>query len=291
MSLAPSEITVMMNGLPGNMGREVAAACLRKGFKVAPYALTGPDVEEDKVEVDNMEGGPKTSVKLIKATDGGTADGIIQGVKAGCGNGLVVIDYTHPSAVNGNAEFYARNGLNFVMGTTGGDREKLMATTVESGVYAVIAPNMGKQIVALQATIELMAKQFPGAFSGYMLEVTESHQSAKADVSGTGKALAADLAVLAGSDFPPERIKMLRQRDEQLAFGVPEDALRGHAFHTYSLKSGDGSVEFQFRHNVCGRRTYAEGTADAVAFLAGRAAAKAEQRVYNMVDVLRLGGV
>lgn len=35
---------------------------------------------------------------------------------------MVVVDYTHPSSVNANAEFYAKHGLNFVMGTTGGDR-------------------------------------------------------------------------------------------------------------------------------------------------------------------------
>ena len=50
-------------------------------------------------------------------------------------------------------------------------------------------------------------------------------------------------------------------------------------------------VEFQFRHNVCGRRMYAEGTADAVEFLAGKAAAEADKRVYNMLDVLREGGM
>lgn len=50
-------------------------------------------------------------------------------------------------------------------------------------------------------------------------------------------------------------------------------------------------AEFQFRHNVCGRRMYAEGTADAVEFLVGKAAAGADKRVYNMVDVLREGGM
>lgn len=39
-----------------------------------------------------------------------------------CGGRIVAIDYTHPTAVNDNAEFYAKHGLNFVMGTTGGDR-------------------------------------------------------------------------------------------------------------------------------------------------------------------------
>lgn len=52
-----------------------------------------------------------------------------------------------------------------------------------------------------------------------------------------------------------------------------------------------GRVEFQFRHNVCGRRMYADGTADAVEFIANKAAASAEKRVYNMVDILKEGGI
>ena len=63
---------------------------------------------------------------------------------------LVVVDYTLPAAVNENALFYTANRLPFVMGTTGGDREQLMADVAASGSYAVIAPNMGKQIVAFQ---------------------------------------------------------------------------------------------------------------------------------------------
>ena len=35
------------------------------------------------------------------------------------------------------------------MGTTGGDREKLLADTKASGTYAVIAPQMGKQVIPI----------------------------------------------------------------------------------------------------------------------------------------------
>jgi hypothetical protein len=45
-----------------------------------------------------------------------------------------------------NALFYAQNQQPFVMGTTGGDREKLVEDVKVAGVYAVIAPNMGKQV-------------------------------------------------------------------------------------------------------------------------------------------------
>ena len=69
------------------------------------------------------------------------------------------------------------------------DREALLRSAEASGVYAVIAPNMAKQIVALQAALEQMARDFPGSFDGYALSVAESHQSTKADTSGTAKAM------------------------------------------------------------------------------------------------------
>lgn len=39
----------------------------------------------------------------------------------------------------------------------------------------------------------------------------------------------------------PRIVSQVREREEQLAFGVPEERLGGHAFHTYSLKSKDGT--------------------------------------------------
>ena len=121
-------------------------------------------------------------------------------------------------------QFYAQHAVPFVMGTTGGDRAKLvragLARTVvvlaaqraiccaqeaevsAAGAYAVIAPQMGKQLVAFQAralrrnfrrtlgaylcalrgaqaAFEMIAERFPDAFAGYELRVTESHQSSK----------------------------------------------------------------------------------------------------------------
>jgi len=210
------DIYVMMNGLPGNMGKEVAAACIRKGFKIAPYSLTGSKTEQTEIDVDDQESGSTSfRVSLIKEGDPG-ADEAIEKMKREFGKSLICIDYTHPSAVSSNAEFYAKHKLNFVMGTTGGDRKRLKETTEKSGVYAVIAPNMGKQIVALQTAIEYMAREFPGSFEGYELSVTESHQSTKADTSGTAKALSKDFSALIGTKFDTENdIKMIRDEEGQ----------------------------------------------------------------------------
>ncbi|MBA0742749.1 hypothetical protein Gogos_015770, partial [Gossypium gossypioides] len=62
---------------------------------------------------------------------------------------------------------------------------------------------------------------------------------------------------------------MLRDPKQQIEMvGVPEEHLSGHAFHLYHLTSPDQTVSFEFQHNVCGRSIYAEGTVDAILFLA-----------------------
>ena len=82
---------------------------------------------------------------------------------------------------------------------------------------------------------------------------------------------------------------------EQKKFGVPENHLSGHAFHTYSLGSSEGDVSFQFQHNVCGRRTYAEGTVDAIFFLFTQLMDEKKnsnsKKIFNMIDVLKSGGM
>ena len=63
------------------------------------------------------------------------------------------------------------------------------------------------QVVAFQAMMDMMAKEFPGAFSGYKLEVTESHQRTKADTSGTAKAIVGSFQNL-GLDFSEVSFQM-----------------------------------------------------------------------------------
>lgn len=45
-----------------------------------------------------------------------------------------------------NTELYCKFGIPFVMGTTGGDRELMYKTVEDSNVYALISPQMGKQV-------------------------------------------------------------------------------------------------------------------------------------------------
>jgi len=200
---------------------------------------------------------------------------------------FVCVDYTHPTAVNSNAEFYCRNDLPFVMGTTGGDRKGLGERVRRSEISAVIAPNMAKQIVGFQAMMAYAADTFPGLFSGYSLRIKESHQKGKADTSGTAKAMAGYFKRL-GIPFSVDDIAKERnpgiQRKE---WKIPARFLDGHGWHTYSLVSEDETVRFEFTHNVNGRDVYVNGTLDAVLYLLGKISRGEKGQVYSMIDVLK----
>ena len=271
-------INVMVNGLPGDVARLVAGFLLKDGrFKLVPYSLTGPEIQETSYSIDNI------SVQLIQPDQ---RDSQIEQIKQSHG-AFLSVDYTHPSAVNSNAEFYCRSGLPFVMGTTGGDRQQLEATVVSSSIAAVIAPNMAKQIVGFQAMMEYAADNFPDLFQGYTLNITESHQQGKADTSGTAKAMVSYFNKLGISFSPDDIVKVRDPEDQKKQWGIPEAYLSGHGWHTYTLISGDQTVKFEFTHNVNGRDVYARGTVDALLYLSDKVQCGATGKMFTMIDVLK----
>lgn len=271
-------IDVMVNGLPGNMAGIVASHVLKDArFNLVPFSLTGQEILQTECIIDSI------SVKLIRpdVRDKEIAEIIEKNP------GLIMIDYTHPSAVNMNAEFYVRNLTPFVMGTTGGDRKRLLETVNSSAISAVIAPNMAKQIVGFQAMMDFAATAFTDLFKGYSLDVRESHQKGKADTSGTAKAVVASFNQM-GVPFAEEDIRMERNPDIQKnEWGVPEQFLSGHGWHTYTLTSEDKTVKFEFTHNVNGRDVYAIGTLDAAVYLSDKIKNGIKGKVFSMIDVLK----
>jgi 4-hydroxy-tetrahydrodipicolinate reductase len=270
-------IKLMVNGLPGNMAAKVASHVVRDNrFELIPFALTGPEITEPAFTIQGRK------ICLIPPAN---RDKVIAGIRKNEGD-FVCVDYTHPSATVSNAEFYCKQGIPFVMGTTGGDRNRLTELVGASAIPAVIAPNMVKQIVGFQAMMEYAANTFPGLFQGYSLEIVESHQQGKADVSGTAKALVEYFNKF-GVPFNADQIQMIRDPEVQKKeWGIPEEYLKGHGWHTYTLISADKSVRFSFTHNVNGRDAYAQGALDAAMFLAQKVAEGVKGKVFSMIDVL-----
>ncbi|XP_010261625.1 PREDICTED: 4-hydroxy-tetrahydrodipicolinate reductase 2, chloroplastic-like isoform X2 [Nelumbo nucifera] len=263
------------------MGKAIIQAAVSAGLELVPASFSSPEEAGQVVQAGGKE---------IQIYGPPEREGVLASLFDEHPN-LIAVDFTVPAAVNGNAELYCKVGVPFVMGTTGGDRERLYKTVEDSNVYAVISPQMGKQVVAFLAAMEIMAEQFPGAFSGYSLQVMESHQASKLDTSGTAKAVISCFQKL-GVSFDLDQIQQIRDPKQQIELvGVPEEYLSGHAFHMYHLTSPDQTVSFEFQHNVCGRSIYAEGTVDAAIFLAKKVRTKADKRIYNMIDVLQEGNM
>ena len=275
-----NHIKIMVNGLPGNMASNVARHALAdKRFQLISQSLTGPEITETQAIIDEV------CFSLILPKN---RDQAISAIKEKEGSFLSV-DFSLPPAVNGNAEFYCKHGLPFVMGTTGGDRKLLEDTVLASSISAVIAPNMAKQIVGFQAMMKYAAKTFPDLFKGYSLEIKESHQKGKVDTSGTAKAMVRYFNSL-GLPFAEENITKERDPETQKhIMGIPEEYLSGHGWHTYCLDSSDKTVHFEFTHNVNGRDVYAMGTLDALIYLDKQIKQGSKGKVFSMIDVLKGG--
>ena len=273
------KINLMINGLPGKVAATMAAHAVKEpGFSLVPYSLTGQDIQEKESSIEDL------AITLIKPLE---RDALIPDIKQKF-PGLMAVDYTHPTAVNENARFYTRFDIPFVMGTTGGDRKELLETVLKSRISAVIAPNMAKQIVGFQAMMAHAAETFPGLFKGYTLSIKESHQSSKADTSGTARAMVGYFNKM-GISFNEEDIVKERDPKKQMdEWGIPKEHLGGHAWHTYCLTSPDGSTNFRFDHNINGRDIYVQGTFDGVRFLHEQLRQKdLKPTVFTMMDVLK----
>ena len=273
-----SQINVMVNGLPGNVATVIARRIASdQRFALIPYSLTGPEIETENYLVDG------TTLSLVRPD---AREAVMDDIIAS-NTQIICLDFTHPAAVNSNARFYCERSIPFVMGTTGGDREALLMTVENSSISAVIAPNMAKQIVGFQAMMAWAADMFPGLFSGYAINVRESHQKGKVDTSGTARAMVGYFNKL-GLKCSVDDIEQERDPERQVhEWGIPEEYLAGHGWHTYTLTSDDQTVKFQFTHNVNGREIYAGGTLDAVMFLHQHVQRGVKGKVFSMMDVLK----
>lgn len=162
-------IHVMVNGLPGPMALETAKACIDRGLHIIPVGFKGPSCSLDEIIIEGQV--KKQIVQLYKGP--GLCDNAIERlerVKAEYKD-VVVIDYTHPDAALNNIHTYIRTNCDFVMGTTGIEQSSILDAFQLGSNYAVIAPNMAKQIVAVQYALLAMVDRFPGSFENYQLHV------------------------------------------------------------------------------------------------------------------------
>jgi 4-hydroxy-tetrahydrodipicolinate reductase len=271
------KINVVVNGLSSskeNMAKESARYIqLDQELNLLPYSITGNTSNINYTIINNQK------IELIKSSEKKKIIDYLKKEKP------IIIDFTHPNAVLDNCIFYCENSIPFVLGTTGGDYNKLEEIVKNSNNIAIIAPNLSKEIVAFQAMMKYAAENFPGLFNRYSLEIIESHQKGKADTSGTAKTMVNYFNSL-GVPFSVENIEKIRSPQEQLKMGIPNNYLEGHAWHTYILRNETDNILFNFTHNVNGRGTYAAGTIDAIKYINSKISKENKGKTYSMIDVI-----
>ena len=269
-------IDVMVVGLPGSMATCAAKRIIKeKDIQLIPYSITGNDIDDEFIELGN------TKISLIREKDNVRKSSIINKSRP-----FIAVDYTEPNAVHKNIEYYCRNDIHFIMGTTGVVINKIKQNIAESNICAIIAPNMAKQIVALQAMLEYASNMFPNSFNNYTLNITESHQKSKLDTSGTARAMIQYFNMF-GIPFDESMINKIRNPIDQMKIGIPDEAIEGHGWHKYTMLSSDKTVHIEITHNVNGREIYANGTVDSIYYLNGKINSGEVGKIFSMIDVLK----
>ena len=114
MAIEVKEKTPVMISGPGKMGMLMASKIIRSdSFRLHPFALAEDNETRGKITVEGQE---------IQLLNGAQRASFRQDYLP---TNIFVLDFTEPAAVMPNVDFYCAHGLNFVMGTTGGDMAKI----------------------------------------------------------------------------------------------------------------------------------------------------------------------
>ena len=271
-------ITILMSGLPGKMATIIAEG-IHKDNKYVLWssALTGPNQPNAAYIISRH-------IDLVPPERHESYLGELSALKSH----MIAIDACKGEGVaNKNAEGYCKNNTPFVMLSTGADYKLIEKMSEETKTPCVAYPNMDPKIVAWMSAVDYMAQNYPGAFKGSKVQLSESHQADKKDTSGTMKNMLKNLSSLVGEELTAENILSIRDPNVQAKIlGVPDNWLGWHAYHFFKTSNEHGNVEDSeeliFKRH--GGECYRRGAISALEFIAD----KKNKKYFNtMIDVLK----
>lgn len=246
---------VLISGLLGAMGKEVAALC-RAGYRNSELAF-GVDINKDQAPGD---------VPCAGSFDEASADVD------------VIIDFSHHSATKNLTGFAVKNGIPLVIATTGQtDEEKAMIADAAKQIPLFFASNYSLGIALL---VEL-AKKTAAAMPDAEIEIIEKHHNRKIDApSGTALTLAEEIQSVRG------KMNVVTGRSGQ-GKRQPSDigihAVRmGNIVGEHEVIIGTPNQTITLKHEAHSRALFAEGALAAADFLVGKPAG-----LYGMKDLVR----
>lgn len=248
------EISVVITGVAGKMGRETAKAVLAEAPALKLVGAVDPRADgKDLGDYLGLPGGRGIIV-------GGDLNRLLQAVKAD-----VLVDFTNPQAVFSNAKTALEYGVAPVIGTTGLDEvdiAELQKISERVGVAVLIVPNFALGAVLMMEFARRAAHYFRH------VEIIEMHHDQKIDApSGTAIKTAQMIAAERGSlkqGHPEEYEKMPGARGgEYEGLRIHSVRLPGLVAHQQVIFGGPGQI-LSIRHDSLHRESFMPGVIMAI---------------------------
>lgn len=245
-------IDVLVSGAAGRMGREVCRAVSAEPDMRLVAAVDPAHAGEALPEADGL------------VVTGDLSAAIAQTAPA------VMVDFTHPSAVESNLAVALAAGVHCVVGTTGLAPERLeaLAAAAPADTCLFVAPNFAIGAVLMMRFAGEAARFMPHA------EIVELHHDRKADApSGTALRTASLIAEARPTVpvVPGAESELIAGARGASADGVPVHSVRlpGLVAHQEVLFGGLGQT-LTIRHDTIDRTSFMPGVVLAIRKTVGR---------------------
>jgi len=218
-----------------------------------------------------------TELEVVSKVD------VAEGFEGTWGAGVEgVIDFSYHTAVPSGVLKAAKEGIPYVIGTTGltADEQK----SVDEAAKSIPVVQSGNYSLGVNLMLELVRKAAATLGEEYDVEITEMHHRHKKDApSGTALMLAKSVAAGRGADLG-EKAVYGRHGDigERPSGEIAVHALRGGSVVGDHIVMFAGELErVEFTHKAQDRAAFAAGALKALSWAKGRAPG-----IYTMRDVL-----
>ncbi len=238
-------IRILLNGCNGKMGQAVTRSCM---FNEKLMIVAGVDA----INTADRNYPVYTDPNLVKE------------------NVDIIIDFSHPKALDGILNYAIEKSLPIVIATTGhSEAQKDIIFNASKSIPVLLSANMSLGINLILELVKRAAKMLHESFD---IEIIEKHHNQKIDSpSGTALAIADSInSVLPGNEmkyvYDRHSSMQKRTRDEIGIHSVRGGTITGE--HTVIFAGNDEMIEI--KHTAVSKDLFAEGALKAAAFLYGK---------------------
>jgi len=225
-----------------------------------------------------------SNVKIVAGLDINTkiqADyPVFKDLREFTGDADVVVDFSHPSTLDGLLAYCIPKIMPLVLCSTGYTAEQLEAIEIASKRVAIF--RSGNMSVGINLLSELIKRAAQTLGEDFDIEIVERHHRRKIDAP-SGTALMLSDAAASGLSYEPDIVYERESvRKPRAANEIGISAVRGGTIvgvHEVIFAGQDEVIEF--RHTAASRDVFAVGAMRAAKYMAGKTAG-----LYSMKDVL-----